>query len=326
MRTMLLAALHTVLLLTSALAVAEDNYPQRSIRLIVPFAPGGASDFTARMISKALAEELKQSIIVENRGGAAGNIGMEVAAKAAPDGYTIFLGNVGATAINPSVFAGTLKIKPEQDFIAVTLVADVPDVLVVTTSLPVSTLGEFVAYASKRKGALNFGSPGSGSQNRLEMESLIKEAKLSMVHVPYKGGAGPAMIDLIGGQTQVMFTTMPSAMSFIKSGRVKALAVTSARRLADLPAVPTLVEQGYPAMVSSSWQGIFVPHGTPLPVVNRLFAAFTKVMVQQAVKDALATGGVLAATSASREEFAAFLSAEILRWGKVVRENNITAD
>ncbi len=326
MRTLLNAAFVAALLLTAAQAGAEDNYPQRSIRLIVPFAPGGASDFTARMISKALAEDLKQSIIVENRGGAAGNIGMEVAAKAAPDGYTIFLGNVGATAINPSVFAGTLKVKPEQDFIAVTLVADVPDVLVVTTTLPVSTVSEFVAYAIKHKGELNFGSPGSGSQNRLEMESLIKEAKLSMVHVPYKGGAGPAMIDLIGGQTQVMFTTMPSAMSFIKSGRVKALAVTSARRLADLPTVPTLVEQGYPAMVSSSWQGIFVPHGTPLPVVNRLFAAFTKVMAQQAVKDALATGGVLAATSASREEFAAFLGAENLRWGKVVRENNITAD
>jgi tripartite-type tricarboxylate transporter receptor subunit TctC len=239
---------------------------------------------------------------------------------------SLFLGNVGATAINPAVFAGVLKVKPEQDFIAVTKVADVPDVLVVNPSVPVSTVNEFISYATKRKGELNFGSPGSGSQNRLEMESLIKEAKISMVHVPYKGGAGPAMIDLIGGQTQVMFTTMPSAISFIKSGRIRALAVTSGQRLADLPSVPTLVEQGYPTMVSSSWQGIFVPRGTPTAIVNRLFSAFTKVMAQKNVRDSLATGGVFASTSASREEFAAFLTAETARWGKVVRDGNISAD
>lgn len=326
MRKPIIAAFHATLLLTGAFASAQENYPQRPIRLIVPFAPGGASDFTARIISRALSEELKQGIIVENKGGAAGNIGMDAAAKAPPDGYTIFLGNVGATAINPSVFGSLLRVKPEQDFIAVTMVADVPDVLVVNPTVPVSTVSEFISYAAKRKGELNFGSPGSGSQNRLEMEHLMKEAKLSLVHVPYKGGAGPAMIDLIGGQTQVMFTTMPSAKGFIKSGQVRALGVTSAKRLADLPSVPTLLEQGYPTMVSSSWQGIFVPRGTPTTIVNRLFSALTKVMALKSVKDGLAGGGVIASTSASREEFAAFLTSETARWGKVVRENNITAD
>jgi tripartite-type tricarboxylate transporter receptor subunit TctC len=199
-------------------------------------------------------------------------------------------------------------------------------VLVVNPAMPVSTVAEFIAYAKASKGNLNFGSPGSGSQNRLEMEFLMKEAKLSMVHVPYKGGAGPAMTDLIGGHTQLMFTTMPSAMSFIKSGRVRALGVTSEARLPDLPAVPTLVEQGFPTMVSSSWQGIFVPRGTPTPIVNKLFAAVTKVMAQKAVKDKLAPGGVIAATSKSSEEFAAFVAAETVRWGKVVRDGNITAD
>ncbi len=326
MRQLFIAALQATLLLAATNASGQENYPQRAIRLIVPFAPGGASDFTARIIGRVLSEELKQSIIIDNRGGAAGNIGMEAAAKAAPDGYTIFLGNVGATAINPSVFGPTLRVKPEQDFIAVTLVADVPDVLVVNPTVPVATVKEFIDYAAKRKGELNFATPGSGSQNRLEMEHLMKEARISMMHVPYKGGAGPAMIDLLGGQTQVMFTTMPSAKGFIKSGQVRALAVTSAQRQADLPTIPTLVEQGYPNMVSSSWQGIFVPRGTPLPIVNKLFSTLKKVMAQKAVIDGLAGGGVLSATSASPEEFAAFLASETVRWGKVVRENNITVD
>lgn len=326
MKKLAVVACHMALLLMGTQAEAQDTWPQKPIRLIVPFAPGGASDFTARIISQALTEELKQSIIVENKGGAAGNIGMDAAAKAAPDGYTIFLGNVGATAINPSIFGAAMRVKPEEDFIAVTKVADVPDVLVVNPALPVSTVAEFITYATASKGKLNFGSPGSGSQNRLEMEFLMKEAKLNMVHVPYKGGAGPAMTDLIGGQTQLMFTTMPSAMSFIKSGRVRALGVTSETRLPDLPAVPTLVEQGFPTMVSSSWQGIFVPRGTPTPIVKRLFAAVTKIMAQKAVKDKLAPGGVIAATSKSSEEFAAFVAAETVRWGKVVREGNITAD
>lgn len=326
MKKLAIVACHMTLLLSATLAQAEDAWPQKPIHLIVPFAPGGASDFTARIISQALTEELKQSIIVDNKGGAAGNIGMDAAAKAAPDGYTIFLGNVGATAINPSIFGAALRVKPLEDFIAVTKVADVPDVLVVNPSVPVSTVAEFVTYAVASKGKLNFGSPGSGSQNRLEMEFMMREAKFNMVHVPYKGGAGPAMTDLIGGQTQVMFTTMPSAMAFIKSGRVRALGVTSETRLPDLPSVPTLVEQGFPTMVSSSWQGLFVPRGTPTPIVKRLFAAVTKVMAQKAVKDKLAPGGVIATTSKSSEEFAAFVAAETVRWGKVVREGNITAD
>lgn len=326
MRKFVVAAFQAMLLLTAASVRAEDDYPKKLIRLVVPFGPGGASDFSARIIAQALSEELKQSIIIENKGGAAGNIGMEAAAKAPPDGYTIFFGNVGATAINPSVFAGILKIKPDDDFIAVTKVADVPDVLVVNPSVPVATVSEFINHAMKRAGELNFGSPGSGSQNRLEMEYLMQEAKIKLVHVPYKSGAGPAMTDLVGGQTQVMFTTLPSAMGFIKSGRVRALGVTTENRLADLPNVPTLVEQGFPTMVSSSWQGIFVPRGTPASVVNKLFSAFTKVMAQKAIKEKLTTGGVIAATSASPEEFSAFVKAETARWGKVVREGNITAD
>jgi tripartite-type tricarboxylate transporter receptor subunit TctC len=326
MKKLTVIALNAVLLAFSASASADDNYPQRLIRVVVPFAPGGASDFSARIICQALAEELKQSIVIENKGGAAGNIGMEAASKAPADGYTLFFGNVGAIAINPSIFGPILKVKPEQDFIAVTKVADVPDVLVVNPTIPVTSVSEFIGYASKRKGELNFGSPGSGSQNRLEMEYLMKESGISMVHVPYKGGAGPAITDLLGAQTQVMFTTLPSAIGFIKAGRVRALGVTTAQPVPELPTVPTLVEQGYPTMVSSSWQGIFVPKGTPAPVVDKLFAAFSKVVAQKSVKDKLATGGVIGATSASPDKFAAFVKSETARWGKVVRDGNIIAD
>jgi tripartite-type tricarboxylate transporter receptor subunit TctC len=326
MKRFAIAAFCAALSLAGSTAWAQQNYPHKLIRIIVPFGPGGASDFTARIISPALAEELKQSVIIENKGGAAGNIGMELAAKAAPDGYTIFLGNVGATAINPSLFGDVLKVKPEQDFIAVTKVADVADVLVVNPNVPVSSVDEFISYAAKRKGELNFASPGSGSQNRLEMEYLMKEAKISMVHVPYKGGAGPAMADLLGGQTQVMFTTLPSAIGFIKAGRVRALGITTAERIPELPSVKTLIEQGFPTMVSSSWQGIFVPRGTPEPIVDKLFATFKKVMAQKSVQEKLAVGGVMAATNASPQEFSNFHKAELTRWAKVVRDSNITVD
>ena len=320
MKKFLITASIAILPLLSTAIHAQQNYPQRSIRLIVPFAPGGASDFTARIISQALTEELKQSIIIENKGGAAGNIGMEAAAKAAPDGYTLFFGNIGTMAINPSVFEATLKIKPEHDFIAITKVVDVPSVLVVNPAIPSSTVNEFLNYAKTNKRELNFGSSGSGSLNSLEMISLIKEAGIHMTEVPYKGGAGQSMTNLIGGQIDVMFVTLPSAIGYIKSNRIRALAVTSTNRLEQLPSVPTLVEQGYPSRVSSSWQGIFVPRETPIEVVNKFFSALTKIMAQKTVQEKLSPGGVIAATSPSPEAFSAYLKAETTRWGKVVRE------
>jgi tripartite-type tricarboxylate transporter receptor subunit TctC len=294
--------------------------------MIVPFAPGGASDFVARIIGPPLSSELKQTVVVDNRGGASGNIGMEAAAHAAPDGYTIFLGNVGTTAINPSVFAGQLRVNPQVDFVAVSRVVDVADVLVVNGQVPVSSVKELVDYAKARKGQLNFGSPGAGSQNRLETEMFMKLAGIDLLHVPYKGGAGPAVTDLIGGQTQVMFTTLPSAIQFVKAGRLKALGVTLARRVADLPDVPTMSEAGYPSMVTASWQGIFVPKGTPAAIVSRLYTAVQKVMALEEVQQRLAAGGAVVSTSKSPEEFSAYLKAETDRWGTLVRERQITAN
>jgi tripartite-type tricarboxylate transporter receptor subunit TctC len=313
------------LALAPALCAAQD-WPSRPVRMIIPFAPGGASDFVGRIIQPRMGDLLRQQIVIENRGGAAGNIGLEAAAKSDPDGYTIFLGNIGTIAINAAVFR-SLSIKPQSDLIAVTEVVDVPGVLIASNDFPPRTVQELVAYAKANPGKLNYGSPGSGSQNRLEME-LFRQAAggMDMVHVPYKGGAGPAVTGLIAGETQVMFTTAPSALGYIKGGRLKVLAVTSAKRIAALPEAPTMVESGFPRSVTGSWQGVFVPKGTPQPVVDRLFAVTQQVMKTPDVAERLANGGVDVVLSESPKAFARFVASESERWGKVAREVGATVD
>jgi tripartite-type tricarboxylate transporter receptor subunit TctC len=312
------------LALMPALALAQA-YPSKPVRMIIPFAPGGASDFVGRIIQPKLGEFLGQQIVIENRGGAAGNIGMEAAAKADPDGYTVFLGNIGTIAINAAVFH-SLTVKPARDFIAVTQVVDVPGVLVANPSFPPNTVKEFVAYAKANPGKLNYASPGSGSQNRLEMELVRQAAGLDMLHIPYKGGAGPAVTALIAGETQLMFTTAPSALGFIKGGRLKALAVTSAKRIAQLPEVPTMVESGFPRSISGSWQGIFVPKGAPRDIVEKLLTVVQQTMKTPDVVERLGTGGVEVVLSASPKAFAEFVVSESERWGRVAQEVGATVD
>src|SRR6185503_16107801 len=205
--------------------VAAQGYPNRPLRMIVPFAPGGASDFVGRILQPRMSELLGQQVVVENRGGAAGNIGVEAGARAAPDGYTFVLGNIGSIAINPSVFPN-LSVTPTRDLIAVSQVVDVPSVLVAHPSFPPNNIKEMIEYAKANPGKLNYASPGSGSQNRLEMEVLRKLAGLDMVHVPYKAGAGPALTGLVAGETHLMFVTASSAVGHVRSGRLKALAVS----------------------------------------------------------------------------------------------------
>lgn len=314
-----------LLALAPAVALAQ-GYPSRPVRMIIPFAPGGASDFVGRILQPRMTELLGQQLVVENRGGAAGNIGLEAAAKADADGYTIFLGNIGTIAINAAVFR-SLNIKPQRDLIAVTEVVDVPGVLIANDSFPPKTVQEVVAYARANPGKLNYGSPGSGSQNRLEMELFRRAAGgMDMVHIPYKGGAGPAVTGLIAGETQLMFTTAPSALGFIKGGRLKVLAVTSAKRIAALPDVPTMVESGFPRSVTGSWQGIFLPQGTSQQIVDKLFAVMQQVMKTQDVADRLASGGVDVVVSASPKAFAEFVAQESERWGQVAREVGATVD
>jgi tripartite-type tricarboxylate transporter receptor subunit TctC len=313
------------LLVAIPLPAMGQAYPSKAIRMIVPFAPGGASDFVGRILQPRMSELLGQQIVVENRAGASGNIGMDAAAKSPPDGYTIYLGNVGTVALNPAVFL-KLGVTPTRDFIAVTQVVDVPGVLVVNPELQARTVKDIIAIAKAYPGKLNYASPGSGSQNRLEMEVFRKvTGNLDMVHVPYKGGAGPAVAGLAGGETHLMFVTASSAMTFVKNGRIRLIAVTSAKRLPAFPETPTMAEAGYPELTSGSWQGIFVPAGTPKDVVDKLYNVISETMKTPEVRQRLATGGVEVVTSAPGE-FAKFVAKETERWGKAVKEAGATAD
>jgi tripartite-type tricarboxylate transporter receptor subunit TctC len=313
------------LLLFSTLAFGQANYPNRPVKMIVPFAPGGASDFVARIISPKLGDLLGQTIVIENRPGASGNIGMETAAKAPADGYTIYLGNIGTIAINPAVFQN-LSVNPQKDFTAISLIAGVPSILIANPTVPANTVAELVALAKSKPGELNFASPGSSTLNRLEMERFMKFADLKIVHIPYKGGAGPAVTGMLGGETQVMFVTLSSAISFVQAGKLKPLGISTTKRIDALPQVPTMIEAGYPDMVSSSWQGVFVPAGTPRPIVDKIHAALLATMEAPEVKQRFAGGGVDVMTSKTPEDFATFVAAETARWGKVAKESGATVD
>jgi tripartite-type tricarboxylate transporter receptor subunit TctC len=309
-----------------ALARAAMRYPDRPVRVIVPFGPGGASDFVARILQPRLGEVLGQPLVIENRAGAAGNIGMEAAARSAPDGYTLFLGNVGTLAINPTVFSRALKVKPATDFAPVTLVADTPDILVVGPSLPVRTVKEFVAEAKAKPGALSYASPGSGSLNRLEMELLRQAEGLDMIHVPYTAGAGQAATDILGGAVAGGFITLSSALGHVQGGRMKGLAVTTARRIPALPDVPTMEESGYPGFVSGSWQGLLAPAGTPPEIIERLHAVTAEALRHPDVVRRYATGGVEPVSSRTPDEFADFMAREARRWGEVAERSGAAAD
>ncbi|RAI32312.1 Bug family tripartite tricarboxylate transporter substrate binding protein [Rhodoplanes serenus] len=311
----------------SAAVAAEDpaKYPSQPIRVIVPFAPGGASDFAMRLLQPAMSQALGQQIVIENRAGAAGNVGMDVAARGAPDGYTVFFGNVGTVSINPTLYPD-MTVKPDKAFVAVSVASETPSVYIANPKFPPNTVKELIDYAKARPGKVNFASPGSGSVDRLEMELFRKAAGLDMNHVPYKGGAGPAVADILGGHVELMSVTLPSAMPHIKSGRVKVMAITSRERNPSLPDVPTVVELGYPDIVATSWQGFLVPAGTPRPIVDKLFQAIVKATADPKVKERMLEGGVTAVASDSPEQFKTFIDKETARWAVVIKESGAVAD
>ena len=306
-------------------AWGQANYPQRPVRMVVPFAPGGASDFVGRILQAKMSDELGQQLVIDNRTGAAGNIGVEVAARASPDGYTTLLGNIGTMAINPGLYL-KFPIKPATDLIAITQVVDVPGSLVVHPSLPVNNVKELIDYAKARQGQLNFGSPGTGSANQLEMEFFMRSTGIKMTHIPYKGGAGPAAIALLGNEVQLMFVTLSSSISFVKQGRMRALGIVAPKRVAAIADVPTMAESGFPGMTVGSWQGVFVPKGSPREVVKKLYAVVIKVMEDANVKKRLGDGGVEVIVSASPEAFGAFVKAENERWAKVIKDAGVVAE
>jgi tripartite-type tricarboxylate transporter receptor subunit TctC len=315
------------LLLTGGQAHSQGpaDYPNKPVRMIVPFAPGGASDFLARAIAPRLSQVLGQQIVIENVSGVAGNLGMEKAAAAAPDGYTVFLGNVGTLAINPAIFGAKQKVTA-ADLAPVSLVANAPDVLVSGMAMTAKTVSELVDHARKNPQTMNFASPGSGSLNRLEMELFRSVANLEMLHIPYKGGAGPAIVDIVGGQVQVMFTPIPSALQLIRGGRLRPLAVASKERLPFLPDVPTMLESGYPQVVGGSWQALMLPANTPRPIIAQWHQLIVRIMAEADIQQRLLQGGVEAVTSRSPEELQDFIAQEATRWGTVARTVQATAD
>ncbi|MDB5824885.1 MAG: tripartite tricarboxylate transporter substrate binding protein [Herminiimonas sp.] len=299
------------------------RYAQRPVRLIVPFAPGGAIDAMARPVAHALGRELGQSVIVENKPGAAGNIGAAAVAKAPPDGYTLLVGTSATHGANPSLFT-KLGYDPIADFEFLSLWGAVPNVLVVNATGGPKSLDDLIAAARQDPGKLSYGSAGTGTSLHLAGVLFEKAAKVKLMHVPYKGGS-PAATDLLGNNITMMFDTVSVALPNLRAGNLRAFAVAAQQRHFALPDVPTFAELGMPSVIAATWAGMFAPRGTPAAVVQELNAALAKVLKEKSVQDALRANGVQL-MPLQGERFHSFVSAEIDRWGQVVREAKIPAE
>jgi tripartite-type tricarboxylate transporter receptor subunit TctC len=311
-----------VLALGLAGGASAQSYPTKPVRLIAPFPPGGSTDLIARLVAQRLSEALGQQVIVENRAGAGGTIGVELAARSAPDGYTIVMGHVGTFGFNPSLYP-KLPYDAIRDFAPITNLAFVPNGMVVHPSLPVKTAGDFVKMARARPNELLFGSGGNGSAAHLAAEYFRILAKIQLVHVPYKG-TGPALIDLIAGQTTMMITGMTAVMPHVKSGKLKLLGVATLKRLPGMPEVPAIAET-VPGYDANQWYGVLAPAATPREIVTKLNAEIVKILRRPDVKERLAADGAEPIGN-TPEEFGAFIKTEIARWAPVVKASGARPD
>jgi tripartite-type tricarboxylate transporter receptor subunit TctC len=303
---------------------AQDakGYPNRPIRFIVPYPPAGGTDIVARILADPLAAVLGQPIIVDNRGGAAGNLGTDLVAKAAPDGYTILF-TLSSHTINPELY-DRLPFDVEKDFVAISLAALIPQILVANPSLPANNVGELIALARAEPGKLNYASVGTGSPGHIAGELFKLKTGIDMVHIPYKGG-GPAVSDTLSGQVQLLFVSLPAALQHVRAGRLKALAVTSDRRSQAAPDVPTIAESGVPDCIVNSWYGALAPAGTPPAIVAKLQAAMAQVLALPEVKAKLFQQGAEAMASTSAE-FERRIRTELKQWDYVIRAAKIKAE
>ena len=297
-------------------------YPSKPVRLIVPFAPGGSNDIMARITAQKFTETFGQQVIVDNRAGASGIVGTDIAAKAPPDGYTLLMMSLTLT-VNPSLYK-KLPYNTEKDLAPVTLVASAPLMLVVHPSLPAKSVNELIGFAKANPGKLNFGSGGPGTTPHLAGEMLKMMAKVQMTHVPYKGG-GPALADLVGGQIQLMLENIPSTLPHVKAGRLRALAVSGLKRSPLVPDLPTLDEAGLKGYEIVGWNGLFVPSGTPQSIIAYLHGLTVKALAQPDVKERLATLGAEGVGN-TPEQFRGFLKAEIVKWARVVKEAGLKVE
>ena len=305
-----------------ALAQAADAYPNKPIRMVVPYPPGGPTDLTARVVAAEMNQVLGQTIVVDNKPGASGMIGAESVAKADPDGYT-FLANASLHVINPAIYPD-MRFDAVKDFVPITQLARVPLVLVVPTNSPIKSIKDLVDYAKQHPDKLNFASAGNASAQQLAGESFKIFAGINMQHVPYKGSA-PALADLVGGQVQLMFDSMPSAIPFIKSGKLRPIAVTTSTRAKALPDLPTIAESGYPGFDISTWYGFWAPKGTPPAIVAKLSDAAAKVLKQDGVISKYESMGAEPIGS-SPAEFAKFNETEAAKWLDIVKKSGAKAN
>ena len=300
-----------------------QEYPARPVRFVIAFSPGGPSDILTRLIGSKLSESFGQPFIFDNRPGAGGNVAGEIVARAPPDGYTLLMGNNSILATNASLYKN-MTFDPVKDLAPVVLIASQPNILVVHPSLPVKSVKELVALAKSRPGQLNYASSGSGAAAHLAAELFKSMTGVSMVHIPYKG-AGPALVDMLGGQCQVMFATALSVQPHLQSGRLRPLALTTAKRSRTFPELPTVAEAGVPGFEASTWHGVVAPAGTPAAVIGKLNAEINKILQQPDVSDRLTKQGA-EIVGGSAQEFAAYIKSEIPKWTKVVKESGARPD
>lgn len=304
----------------TALTDSARDYPNRPLRQIVPFPPGGGVDIVTRIVAAKWGELLGQPIAVENRPGAGGNVGADYAARAAPDGYTLFSCGVASHGVSPALYS-KLPYDHLRDFAPLSLIGKTPNVLVVHPSVPAQSLKEFVALVKANPGKYNYASPGFGTSPQMTMELFKLTAGIDLFHVPYKGGA-PALADVMGGQVAGMFGNLPEQLAAIKSGKTRALAVSSSQRNAQLPEVPTVAESGFPGFEVTVWYAVCAQSGVPRPILDKLHATLVKTLVLPEIRARLAESSI-EATPTSQEEFAAFIQAETERWARVVKDANI---
>lgn len=302
---------------------AAQAYPSKPVRMIVPFTAGGPTDILARMMAQKMTESWGQSVLVDNRGGGGGLIGGEAAAKSPPDGYTIFMGNNGTLTIHPNLYK-KLPYDAVKDFAPISLLASAPFILLAHPSLPAKSVKELIALARARPGQLNFGSAGTGVTTHLAGEMLKLMANIDIVHIPYKG-AGPALTDLMGGQIELGFNNMLSALPHVRSGRLRALAVTSQTRSRVLPQLPTIAESGLPNYEAGAWYAVLAPARTPAAVLTRLHSEFVKVLQQPKVQERMASDGA-AIIGSTPQALARTIEADIARWEKVIQRTGLALD
>lgn len=324
-KTITIASLYTAALIGAVQAPAAD-FPSRPVRILVPYAPGGATDIIARQLATRLNEIWGQPVIVENRPGASGNIALELTARATPDGHTLLVGNVSTNAINETTFAKVLPIKPSRDLAAVTGLVEIPHLWLVHPSVPASSLKELADHVRKTNAKMAYASAGLGSYPHLDVANMLKAMGIQMTHVPYKGGAGQIIPAMIGGETQFTMLNMASTLQHVKANRMKPLATTWATRRPEVPEVPTMAEAGYPGIGTNAWQGLFAPAGMPKSVLDKIHGTVVKSMEDKPMKDGLAKLLMYTKLHKTPAEFARFVDEEVKHWAKVVRENNIVVE